>query len=93
MRSESLDELKRVEDRLLKIVNEAGGYKVSYDWSSTDSNLPMSLGIPALTIGRIAPDKGGRSHSTDEWIDVEKEPMVKAMASTLSIVLAVTGME
>lgn len=139
MRSESLDGLKRVEDRLLKIVNEAaegenfarstkegkitvnskligdrpagstseksdmvrvtkaaieaGGYKVNYNWSSTDSNLPMSLGIPALTIGRMAPDKGGRSHSTDEWIDVDKEPMVKAMATTLSIVLAVTGME
>jgi acetylornithine deacetylase/succinyl-diaminopimelate desuccinylase-like protein len=139
MRSESLAELKRVEDRLLKIVQdaadgenfarstregkitvearligdrpagstdlksdmaqlakaalEAGGYKVSYQWSSTDSNLPMSLGIPALTIGRMAPEKGGRSHSLDEWIDVEKEPMVKAIATSLSIVLAVARME
>jgi tripeptide aminopeptidase len=139
MRSESLVELKRVEDRMLKIVQdaadgenfarsnkegkitveakligdrpagntdqksdlvqiaktaiEAGGYKVGYQWSSTDSNLPMSLGIPALTIGRMAPEKGGRSHSLDEWIDVEKEPMVKAIATSLSIVLAVTGLE
>ncbi|MDB5838403.1 MAG: peptidase [Herminiimonas sp.] len=139
MRSESLSELKRVEDRMLKIVNEAAdgenfarstkegkitveskligdrpagntsdktdmvqfakaaieasGYKVSYNWSSTDSNLPMSLGIPALTIGRMAPGKSGRSHSLDEWIDVEKEPMVKAMATSLSIILSVTGME
>jgi acetylornithine deacetylase/succinyl-diaminopimelate desuccinylase-like protein len=139
MRSESLVELKRVEDRMLKIVQdagdgenfarsnkegkiaveakligdrpagntdqksdlvqiakaaiEAGGYKVGYQWSSTDSNLPMSLGIPAITIGRMAPEKGGRSHSLDEWIDVEKEPMVKAIATSLSIVLAVTGLE
>lgn len=139
MRSESLGELKRVEERMLKIVQEAadgenyarstkegkisvdakligdrpagntdqdselvqfakaaieaGGYKVTYQWSSTDSNLPMSLGIPAITIGRMAPDKGGRSHSLDEWIDVEKEPMVKAIATSLSIVLAGTGME
>lgn len=139
MRSESVTELKRVEERLLKLVQEAaegenfarstkegpikveakligdrpagntdaksdlvqiakaaieaGGYKVAYNWSSTDSNLPMSLGIPAITIGRMAPDKSGRSHSLDEWVDVEKEPMVKAMATSLSIVLATTGME
>jgi len=139
MRSESPPDLKRIEDRMLKIVKEAAdgenfarstkegpikveakligdrpagntdeksslvqmarsaieaaGYKPAYTWSSTDSNLPMSLGIPAITIGRMAPDKGGRSHSLDEWIDVDKEPMVKAMATSLSIVLAVTGME
>jgi acetylornithine deacetylase/succinyl-diaminopimelate desuccinylase-like protein len=139
MRSESMPDLKRVEDRMLKIMQEAadgenfarstkegkitveskligdrpagttdvktdlaqfakaaieaGGYKVSYRWSSTDSNLPMSLGIPALTIGRGAPDASGRSHSLDEWIDVTKEPMVKAITTSLSIVLAATGME
>lgn len=139
MRSESMPDLKRVEDRMLKIVQEAadgenfarstkegkitadakligdrpagstdlktdlaqyakaaieaGGYKVAYRWSSTDSNLPMSLGIPALTIGRAAPDRGGRAHSLDEWIDVEKEPMVKAITTSLSIVLAAARME
>jgi tripeptide aminopeptidase len=76
-----------------KAAIEAGGYKVAYQWSSTDSNLPMNLGIPALTIGRMAPEKGGRSHSLDEWIDVEAEPMVKAISTSLSIILAVTGME
>jgi acetylornithine deacetylase/succinyl-diaminopimelate desuccinylase-like protein len=139
MRSESPVELKRVEDRLMKIVQEAadgeniarstregkitvdsrligdrpggatavdsplvqtataaieaGGYKVSYRNSSTDSNMPMSLGIPAITIGRMAPDKSGRAHSLDEWIDVEKGPMVKAMTTCLSIVLATAGLE
>jgi acetylornithine deacetylase/succinyl-diaminopimelate desuccinylase-like protein len=139
MRSEVPIELKRVEERMLKIVQdaaegenfarstkegrikvearligdrpagstdpksefaqitkaaiEAGGYQVTYGWSSTDSNLPMSLGIPALTIGRMAPDKSGRSHSLDEWVDVEKEPMVKAMTTSLSIVLTATGMQ
>ncbi|MGZ5207315.1 MAG: M20/M25/M40 family metallo-hydrolase [Caldimonas sp.] len=139
MRSESPVELKRVEDRLLKIVHdaadgenfarstkegkiavearlvgdrpvgqtaadtplaqtakaaiEAGGYKLSYRNSSTDSNMPMSLGVPALTIGRMAADKFGRAHSLDEWIDVEKGPMVKAMTTCLSIVLATAGIE
>jgi hypothetical protein len=72
---------------------EAGGYKVDFRWSSTDSNMPMNLGIPAITIGRNAPDKAGRSHSLDEWMDVEKEPMVKAIATSLSIILATAGLE
>jgi tripeptide aminopeptidase len=139
MRSESPVELKRVEDRLLKIVQEAaegenfarstregkvtvdakligdrpggttavdsafvqtataaieaGGYKVSYRNSSTDANMAMSLGVPALTIGRMGPDKSGRAHSLDEWIDVEKGPMVKAMTTCLSIILATAGVQ
>jgi tripeptide aminopeptidase len=72
----------------------AGGYKTEYSAGSTDSNLPMSLGIPAITIGKNAPDnRGGRSHSLDEWINVEKGPMVKGMVTSLSIMMAVTGME
>jgi acetylornithine deacetylase/succinyl-diaminopimelate desuccinylase-like protein len=137
MRSESPVELKRVEERLLKVVQEAadgentarstkegkitvdakligdrpggmtaadsplaqtakaaveaGGYKVALRNSSTDANMAMSLGIPALTIGRMGPDKSGRAHSLDEWIDVEKGPMVKAMTTCLSIILATAG--
>jgi di/tripeptidase len=33
--------------------------------SSTDANVPMSLGIPALTLG--AGGQGGGIHTTDEW--------------------------
>lgn len=32
---------------------------------STDSNIPISMGIPAVTIGRGG--KGGGAHSLDEW--------------------------
>ena len=72
---------------------EAGGYKVGYNWNSTDSNIPMSMGIPAITIGRNAPEKGDRMHSLVEWIDVEKAPTVKALTTGLSIILATAGME
>lgn len=71
---------------------KAGGYKALSNWSSTDSNLPMSLGVPAITIGRSAPGKSGRSHALDEWIDVEKEPMVKTMSVNLSTILSTAGM-
>jgi tripeptide aminopeptidase len=37
------------------------------DASSTDSNLPISIGIPAMTLGRGV--KSGATHSLDEWYD------------------------
>lgn len=35
--------------------------------SSTDSNVPISLGIPAVTLG--GGGKSGRGHSVEEWFD------------------------
>ena len=58
--------------------------------SSTDSNLPMSLGIPAITIG--SGGSGGRAHSLDEWIDVEKGGSLKGMLPGLAMLLAIADM-
>lgn len=57
--------------------------------SSTDANLPMSLGIPAITIG--SGGSGGRAHALDEWIDVEKGASVKGMGVGLAILLTAAG--
>jgi tripeptide aminopeptidase len=43
------------------------GVEPRLDRSSTDSNLPISLRIPAITIG--AGGTSGSSHSLDEWYD------------------------
>lgn len=67
------------------------GYRVSYEDSSTDANIPMSLGIPALRIG--SGGRGGRAHSLDEWIDVEPEESLRGMSASLLTILAVAGME
>jgi acetylornithine deacetylase/succinyl-diaminopimelate desuccinylase-like protein len=67
---------------------KAFGLRPAYGISSTDSNVPMNLGIPAITIGRGA---GGRSHSPDEWTDVAKAASVKAVQVALTIVAAVAG--
>ena len=67
------------------------GYTPSHNASSTDANLPMSLGIPAVTIG--SGGAGGRAHALDEWIDVEKGPSVKGMSVGLAALLTVAGME
>lgn len=67
------------------------GFDPAEESSSTDSNLPMSLGIPAVTIG--AGGRGGRAHAPDEWIDVEPEEMVRGMSVGLLTLLAMAGLK
>ena len=61
------------------------GLTPRYGISSTDSNIPISLGLPAITIGR-GPSE--RSHALDEWTDVEKTSAVKAAQVAMAIVFA-----
>ena len=67
------------------------GFKPEHGASSTDSNLPMSLGIPAVTIG--SGGRAGRAHALDEWIDVEKTESLKGMQVGLAALLAVAGVD
>lgn len=75
--------------RIASGVIERNGLKPNLASSSTDSNLPMSLGIPAITIG--SGGTGGRAHSLDEWIDVERSESVRGMSIGLGILLAAAG--
>jgi hypothetical protein len=59
----------------------------SFTISSTDANVPMSLGIPAITLGRGGP--GGRQHSPDEWTDVDPSINVKNEEVVLAIIVSV----
>lgn len=54
---------------------------------STNANVPMSLGIPATTIGRGG--HGGGAHSLDEWWLPERPEL--AVQKALLIVLAEAG--
>ncbi|HSU05391.1 MAG TPA: peptidase dimerization domain-containing protein, partial [Acetobacteraceae bacterium] len=69
----------------------AHGFDPTFEHSSTDANIAMSLGIPAIKIG--SGGTGGRGHSLDEWIDVEPKASVRGMAAGLATVLAAAGME
>lgn len=68
---------------------KALGFTAPTTASSTDANLPMSLGIPAITIGRGGP--GDRTHSLDEWTDVEPRANIVNVQRALALVLAVAG--
>lgn len=65
------------------------GIAVEEEASSTDANVPMSLKIPAVKIG--SGGRGGRAHSTEEWIDVEKAESLRGMTAGLATILAVAG--
>ena len=66
-------------------VSRAFGFTPAFEIGSTDANVPISMGIPAITIGRGA---GGRSHALDEWIDVTEEKNVQAGQIVLATILA-----
>ncbi|MFM8376931.1 MAG: M20/M25/M40 family metallo-hydrolase [Phenylobacterium sp.] len=75
--------------RVTRAAISAQGFSAIEEASSTDSNIPMSLGIPAVTIG--AGGRGGRAHAPDEWIDVEPVEMIRGMSAGLLAILAQAG--
>ena len=67
-------------------VTKALGFPVTLDEGSTDSNIPMSLGIPAITI-----DGGGRgtgAHALDEVFDTTNSWQGTQRALLLAVALA-----
>jgi len=62
------------------------GYKPLLDISSTDSNFPISLGIPAITLG--AGGTAGNIHTLEEWFDPtgREDGLKRALLVLLGIV-------
>lgn len=63
------------------------GNRSRFERSSTDANLPLSLGIPAIAIG--GGGAGGRAHSLDEWYDPAGREL--GLKRALLTILAVAG--
>lgn len=61
----------------------------SYDCASTDQNVPLSLGIPATTIGGGGSE--GHNHSLTEWYDSTDSYLGPQLA--LMTVLSLVGLE
>jgi acetylornithine deacetylase/succinyl-diaminopimelate desuccinylase-like protein len=72
-------------------VIQAFGMMPNYGTSSTDSNIPMSLGIPSLTLE--SGGTGGRNHTLDEWIDIEKTASMRGINVAMGILLALAGIQ
>ena len=76
--------------RFAEAAYRAEGIAVKKDISSTDANEPMSLGVPAITMSRVATSAG--AHSPAEWVDVEKAANVKLKRVLLTTILATAGL-
>ena len=61
----------------------------SMEASSTDSNLPISLGVPAITLSSSG--QGGRSHSLNEWYSPVNNTL--GVQNILLLSLALVGVE
>lgn len=64
----------------------AAGAHVSYGVGSTDANVPLSQGIPAICVG-VA--DGANAHRLDEYIDISR--VGNGMRALLWLVLAATN--
>ena len=70
--------------QIARAAYEKAGEKVSFGTSSTDSNLPMSLGIPAMTLSSGFAGEG--AHSPGESLILDKAQALKIMSATLAII-------
>lgn len=76
---------------LVELAREATklfGVDAQLDQSSTDSNIPISLGIPAITIG--AGGASGCSHTLDEWYEPQNRD--QGLKRGLLITLGTVGL-
>ena len=64
------------------------GVEPRLDQSSTDSNLPISLGIPAITLG--AGGTSGASHTLAEWYDPTDREL--GLKRALLVILGFVGL-
>ncbi|MCJ8141168.1 M20/M25/M40 family metallo-hydrolase [Falsirhodobacter halotolerans] len=83
------------EDARIVAASEAAirafGFSPKRTASSTDANIPMSLGVPAVKFGHGG--AGGRAHSLEEWIDVEPDLSLRGQSAALAAILGTAGME
>jgi tripeptide aminopeptidase len=70
----------------IRAVDAHLGVRSHLDTSSTDANIPLSLGIPAISIG--AGGIGGGAHTTQEWYRPEARDLgLKRIFLTLLLLL------
>jgi acetylornithine deacetylase/succinyl-diaminopimelate desuccinylase-like protein len=66
------------------------GIRSRIECSSTDANIPLSMGIPALSIG--AGGQGGGAHTPEEWFNPDGRDLgLKRVFLTLALLLRNDG--
>ena len=77
---------------ILRSVDAHLGIRARMDCASTDANIPLSLGIPAVSIG--AGGLGGGAHTTSEWYRPDGRDLgLKRILLTAALLLRDTAPE
>lgn len=63
--------LEEMIENALTICQKHTGFDCQRDSGSTDANIPMSLGIPAICVGTY---QGGGVHTREEYLDIDSIP-------------------
>ncbi len=74
--------IEALKEQIVPIIESVIGEQVSFHSSSTDCNIPLFLGVPALCIG-VNTYKG--MHTREEW--VEKESLVPGLEIAIKAAL------
>lgn len=75
---------------IIRVAQEASrllGIEPQLEWASTDANIPISLGIPAIAMG--AGGNAGNPHTLDEWYDATNREL--GLKRALLVILALAG--
>jgi len=72
--------------RAIRMVDAHLGLRATLDCASTDANIPLSMGIPAISIG--AGGQGGGAHTPSEWFHPDgRETGLRRILLTLLLLL------
>jgi acetylornithine deacetylase/succinyl-diaminopimelate desuccinylase-like protein len=76
--------------QLAMAAHRAEGVEAQTGAGSTDANIPISMGIPAITLSGAA--SGAGAHAPDEWVGIDQPSNVKLKRIRLATILALAGM-
>lgn len=71
---------------LKPLIEEVIGMPVCFECGSTDCNIPLSMGIPAVSMGVYF---GGGAHTREEWI--EKSSLIPGLEVAIKAAARLTG--
>ncbi len=73
----------------IRNVDRALGNRSRLERSSTDANVPLSMGIPAIAVG--GGGRAGGAHTLSEWYDPKGREL--GLKRVLLTALAIAGLE
>lgn len=74
------DVLAQMTARVKGVCEEETGIPCKEKSGSTDCNIPMSLGVPAVCVGSYM---GGGMHTREEWLEIDSLPKGLAISTRL----------